>query len=411
MRKLQKDGRGGALASTLFIVLFLVVFGFTLANLAVFDLRTVSRNGQKQLAFGAAQAGLDAVISELCRNPQIGQSGEVFAETLADGSSYRVSFDSSSSNPWCHNNLGSLSGSTGYRGRSVPPLHASLFAEGTSPSGESSLVECLIRLEAIPYAVAGTGKVRLAGTRVFAVKQGATGGTEFEAHAYSGSPDSDSLRVEGLSRVSGDARSAGGIIVGLLADVAGETDPYRTPDTLPDLQIDTFRNDTVPGVTYIAGVLPVPVLTGQVYIDGDITFPALVTLVDATVFVDGDLTVVGALAGSGTLFVNGETNFLAGVNIAGNDRVTLFSQGDINIPLGGVLTGVLFTKGNFTSVAALTVFGAVYAVNELDSTQGNVNIGLLSTVIHRSDVTSFASYWLGIGGEADAIRVYWRKLR
>lgn len=410
MRTLDKSKRGGALASTLLVVLFLVVFGFTLVNLAVFDLRTVSRNGQKQLAFGAAQAGLDAVISELCRNPQIGNSDEVYAETLADGSSYRVSFDSSGSAPWSLNNLGSLSGSNGYRGRSVPALHASIFAEGTSPTGESSLVECLIRLEAIPYAVAGTGKVNLAGTRVYGLKQGAAGGTEFEAHAYSGSPDSDSLNVGGLSRISGDARSAGGITVGALANVAGEVDPYRTPDTLPDLTIDTFRNNELDGVDVRSGgVLPVGVLSGQVYFEGDILGGALV-LADATVFVEGNLT-VAAVAGTGTIFVTKETNILETVNFAGNDRVTLFSQGDINMPLGGIMTGVLFTKGNFNSAAILTVFGAVYAVNELDSTQGNVNIGLLSQVIHRSDVTSFASYWLGIGGEADAIRVYWRKLR
>lgn len=410
MKKLDKSGRGGALASTLLVVLFLVIFGFTLVNLAVFDLRTVSTNGQKQLAFGAAQAGLDAVISELCRNPQIGQSGEVFSETLADGSSYRVSFDSSLEGSWCFNNLGGLSAANGYRGRGVPPLHASLFAEGTSPTGESSLIECLIRLEAIPYAVAGTGKVNLAGTRVFALKQGTSTGTEFEAHVYSGSPDSDSLRVGGLSRVSGDARSVGGINVELLAGVAGETEAYHEPETLPDIQIDAFRNDEHPSVTVLpGGILPVGALAGQVYINGDVLSGALV-LADATVFVEGDLT-VAAVLGRGTVFVNGVTNITAEVNFEGNDRVTLFSDGDINMPLGGLMTGVLMTKGNFSNLAALTVFGAVYAVDELDSTQGNVNIGLLSTVVHRSDVTSFASYWLGIGGEADAIRVYWRKLR
>ena len=59
MKLSSHKNHGAALASTLLIILFLTLFAFTLANLATFDLRTSSRNAQKQMAFEAAQAGLD----------------------------------------------------------------------------------------------------------------------------------------------------------------------------------------------------------------------------------------------------------------------------------------------------------------------------------------------------------------
>ena len=82
MRIRPPENRGAALASTLLIILFLTLFAFTLANLATFDLRTSSRNAQKQKAFEAAQAGLDAVTAELSTDPTLGKAGEVFAATM-----------------------------------------------------------------------------------------------------------------------------------------------------------------------------------------------------------------------------------------------------------------------------------------------------------------------------------------
>ena len=409
----QARTRGGALASTLLIILFLAIFAFTLANLATFDLRTASRNGQKQMAFQAAQAGLDSATSELLKNPDFGKAGEILSETLSDGSSFVVSFDSAQTiHPFSYNNLDSFTQVTsGYKGRAVPPFHASLFSTGASPSGETSRVECLIRLEAIPYTVAGTGKVNL--TRVL------VNGADDRANVYSGSPASDSLTLGGVTTIAGDARSAGAINVGPLASVNGDTEPHISPESLPDLNLDRFRNVSAPGVTYLpGGVLAVPVLTGPVYIDSDITFPVAVTMLDATVFVDGDLQVDGLLAGTGTVFVNGDTNFGIAIDLSGSgNRLTLFSKGDINFTyplLPSIIQGVLFSQGNITAAGSIQVFGAVYAVNESDSAKGNVSLGtlgILSSVTHLQQSTAFANYWIARGGEAEAIRVYWRKLR
>lgn len=408
MRCFRRGSRGGALASTLLVILFLTVFALTLANLATFDLRTVSRNAQKQMAFQAAQAGLDAVTAVLSTDPTQGKTGEVFSATLSDGSSYRVTFDASdTAMPWSANNLDSLTAEAiGYQGRNVPALHASLFSVGTSPSGEISIVESLIRLEGIPYAVAGTGNVRLRNMNVVDIDGD-------EAHVYSGNTSASSLEISGLlSYISGDARSAGGIDVGAASMVGGEVEEFISPETLPQLTISDFLN---PGWTPLpAGPQPAALLgPGGYVVPGDVQYAAL-TLANTTLYVEGDLT-LGAVLGTGTIFVEGETTFLANVNMTGPNRITLFSEGDVNFLLATVFQGVVYSHGNITAAGLFEVFGAVYAVGGAAGGGGNVTLGglllPLSNVIYNAESTAFASFWLAQGGEAEAVRVFWRKLR
>lgn len=405
---------GGALASTLIVVLFLTVFGLTLANLSVFDLTTSSRNNQKEIAFNAAETGLETVIGELTLDPTIGNSTETFQQTLPDGSRYTVTFDSAASLPHSVNNLDNLSGRPGYGGRTVPPLHALLFARGVSPRGEESIIECLIRLEALPYAVAATGKVSL-NTAIINGKRRATdsGAPTLTGSVYSGAPGPGSTQLLGLTQVSGDARSVGGIN-NFLGNVAGKTEPYHSAESLPDLQITDFRNDTTPGVALLPGGLTISLaLSGQVYFNSDTTLTGVTLLNDVTVFVNGDLTVLGSVIGNGTFFVNGETTFLTAITMAGTNRVTLFSQGDINFVVACIFQGVLYTHGNVNTGPLLSsiVTGAVYAVNYQDPGKGNINLGIGSIVTHVNDLTAFAGAYLARGGEAVPRRVYWSRVK
>jgi len=409
--KLKKN-RGAALASTLLIILFLTLFAFTLANLATFDLRTSSRNAQKQMAFEAAQAGLDAVTAELSTNPTSGKAGEVYAATLSDGSSYRVTFDNTDTTmPFSANNLDSITPeSIGYDGRSVPAFHASLFSVGTSPSGETSIVESLIRLEGIPYAVAGSETVRLENMNV-----SAPGGDE--AHVYSGRPGSNSLRISGLlSLVTGDARSVGGVDVGLGAIVQGDQESGISPEILPRLNIADFDTSLLPSGSYQIHnpALPLDLSfgPGDHYVNGNAEY-LVMTMNDARVYVEGDLQVT-ALLGTGTVFVNGETTFTANVSMSGSQRITLFSEGDINFLGPTIFQGVIYSHGNIRAALLFQIIGAVYAVGN-DSSTGNVELGglllPLSNVLYDAQSAAFASFWLAQGGEADAVRVFWRKLR
>lgn len=407
--------RGGALAATFLAIMFLVIFGLTLVNLATFDLRTVNRAQQRALALSAAEAGLEQITGELARDPKVGLSNEAYTQTLPDKSRYKVTFEASGAPYRSVNNLGGQAGVPGYNGRTVPPYHASVISQGWSPSGEVAVVEGLLRLEAIPYAIAGTGRLNLNTITATAARSLAQAGSpDLDGSVYSGAPGPNSLDLGGLSRVTGDARSVGGITVGGASNVLGDIEENQSPESLPDLVVTDFINDGKPGISILPGGINVtPILTGQVYYDDSVTFTGAVTMVNAEVYVKGDLTVNGVIAGTGTVFVEGETSFLSAVNLAGNDRLTLFSGGDINILLPSVFQGVLYTHGNVNGgpLFAVTVFGAVYAVNTTQPALGNVNLGLGSRVIHLSDFTAFASSYLAANGQGNAVRVYWAQLR
>ncbi len=439
VRGLWPRPRGGALASTFLIVALLILFGFMLAEVAVFDLRSVNRQVERQKAFQAAESGLHRAMVVLSVNPLAGRDGEVFEETLADGSSYSVRFGESSTEPLSVNNLDSFEGRTGaYLGRVVPPHHALLFAEGTSPAGESVLLESLMRVEALPYAVAGTSKVAANSLQVFgaytgeAAQQAALDNPSAESlragHIYGGSGAPDSVGLQGISNVTGDVRTVGGAALSGLTNVRGEVRTGRAPDRLPDFDIERFDNQDVPGVQILSGGPQLlGVLSGPVYIDGSVDFVGALLLLDATVYVanGGDFVVRGALAGRGTVFVTGETVIGLGANFTGNSRIAIFSEGDLTIgeilgglipielPVGlpGLFQGVLMTHGNFKGPPLLIVLGSIYANSPADPTKGNVELGLGSIVAHVSEYTAFASFWLALGGEAEAVQVYWSQLR
>jgi cytoskeletal protein CcmA (bactofilin family) len=254
-------------------------------------------------------------------------------------------------------------------------------------------VESLIRLEGIPYAVAGSETVTLRNVNVSDPDPGDV------AHVYSGRTGADSLNISGLlSVITGDARSAGAINVGGGAIVQGDVEPNISPETLPILNIAGFGNSGWPGQP--TGFQPVGIFgSGGHTVPGSVQYGTL-TLNDTILFVEGDLD-VGLLLGTGTIFVTGETTFLANVNMTGPDRITIFQ-------------GVVYSRGDIRAAGVFQVLGAVYAVST-PAGGGNIELGglllPLSNVIYNAESTAFASFWLAQGGEAEAVRVYWRRLR
>ena len=399
--------RGNALGGTLLVMVLLFIFGLTLANMATFDLRLVNRTGERLAAREAAEAGIHHVMTLICQDPTEGTNNNVYEQTFGDGSGYRVTFDNDDPD-FSVNNLASLGTNPAGRSRLVPPNHCLIFAEGRSKAGEIAIVESLFRLEALPYAVAGTNKLRTGlAAQILADPAGGAGS---KANTYSGSLASDSTRLGLGTNVDGDVHSAGGAVVAGASYDSLETN--HDPVQLPNLNITDFDTSGISGVdTRGGGLLNGLVLSGPVYIDDDANF-ALVTLNNATVYVDGDLTVSAALLGTGAIFVNGTTTFTAAVHMSPSARITLFSQGDISVLLASTFRGVLYTHGDFNSgLVALLVHGAIYAQGATPS-KGNITInGLASIITHDEAQTSFASFWLAMGGEAEPVLVYWNQLR
>ena len=402
------------------MVVLLFIFGCTLANMATFDLRLVHRNGERQLAREAAEAGLSHVTAMICQDPTVGANDEVFQQTLPDGSSYRITFDPDDPD-WSCNNLSSLGTGAGGRSRTVPPNHALIFAEGRSKGGEVALIESLIRLEALPYAIAATSRIStsaLGGVTVNGAET-RTGPKDLRGSTYSGSDANNSTVLGPTSQVSGDVHSVGGASVSP-SQVDGDIETEHDIVALPNFNIEDFSTLDTPGRRSLSGggllgLGLVDTFNGPVYIDGDEKLLA-VTMNNAVVYVDGDLD-IAVLLGSGAIFVNGNTRFLAPITLNNpSDRITLFSKGDITVNLLGIFQGVLMTQGNFRSNGLLAVDGAVYANGSGSPTGGTGNVQIngllgLNRVTHVSEFTAFASYWLAMGGEAEPVQVYWNQIR
>lgn len=420
MRTRSSTRRGGALGSTLLIAVLLFIFGLTLANLATFDLRVVNRTVERQAALEAAEAGLNHLIARLSKDPTLGAEGEVYEGPdvpAKDGGTFRISFAPGDQHRSL-NNLSSLKTTPAGLGRTVPANHMLIFAEGRSRAGEKALVECLVRLEAMPYAVAATNRLTTSplGGLTVAGRQGRVGDNDLVGSTYSGSSASNSTSIGPVGTlITGDVHSVGGASV-LAAQVAGDIVTDHDIVALPNLNIENFSTLDTPGRQLVTGGLTLAgVYSGPVYIDAPPGVPTVfagLIMNDAVIYVNGDLNVL-VLLGSGAVFVNGSTTFLGAITLnQPSDRITLFSKGDILVNAAGLFQGVLMTQGNFRSSLALIVSGAVYANGQGVAGAGNVAFnGLLSTVDHVDEYTAFASYWLALGSGADVVTVYWNQIQ
>lgn len=482
MRQTRQGAQGNALGGTLLVTLLLFLFGLTLANLATFNLRVVDRAAQRQDALDAAESGLNEVANLLSQNPQLGTdpalSGDPsfdttldFEKTYPNGSGYKITFDRAQEN-WSLNNLVSFSSSPGGAGRTVPPGHALLVAEGwSSGRGHSVLVEGLIRLEAFPYAVAGFDDLTLNDSTVrgFGADQ-----AELTGNLYSGS---DITLTN--STIQGDVVHVGGLSQSATT-VSGRT-RVTTAQTLPNFTLSEFDTSTTPGhetltpyqaemrtvfenkAYFITGsvnlgsrrtdgslittplsllltpLVPVldPVLTpllglGLQDILNIINRPE-VTLNNAVIYVDGNL-VGNHIKGSGAFFVNGEVRLVnSRIAAAADDRLTLFSEGDIYLVGRTFFGGVMLTHGDVFIDGMVDVRGAIFAPGAGATGGGGVVqkrqwaptsvvgrllqiLGLAPyepSVIERfEEQTTSASYWLALGGSGSKpVFTYWNQLR
>ncbi len=473
--------RGNALGGTLLVTVLLFLFGLTLANLATFNLRTVDRASHQQEALEAAEAGLNEVAILLSRNPQLGTdptlSGDPdfdtrldFEKTLANGSHYKVTFDRDQPN-WSYNNLVSFSSTPAGAGRTVPPGHALLVAEGWShQKGQSVLLESLVRLEAFPYAVACVQELSLHDTTVRGLGASTN---ELTGNLYGGAAVSLTN-----SNIRGDV-----VHVGALSQagttISGRTKPSTT-QTLPNFILDDFDTSRIPGhetlsafeaekrtvfedkAYFISGsvnlgsrrpdgtIITTPLsllLTPLVPVLDPVLVPLLglglqdiinivnrpeVTLNNSVIYVDGNVT-GNHIKGTGAFFINGTAKFVnSRISATADDRLTLFTEEDIYLVGKTFFGGVMLTHGNVYIDGMVDVRGAIFAPGTPTSLGGQVLkrqwastsivgrllqiLGLASfepSVIERfEEQTASASYWLALGGSGSKpVFTYWNQLR
>ncbi|MEW6279424.1 MAG: hypothetical protein AB1758_12415, partial [Candidatus Eremiobacterota bacterium] len=307
-------------------------------------------------------------------------------EPLDSEVGYRVSFDRSGAGPWSLNNLRGTRSLPGYRGQAAPPRSALVFAQGRAQHRTCTL-QAVLQTSAYPYALAATGRVVASGPLMVGgvsdLSDLDAGATE-AGHVYAGSALADALTAGALSQVTGEARTPGGARFGAGSTVLEGISTGVPPESLPDVELSRYNNAGFDDVTVLTPGNSYSLLTGPVYVNGDITLTAAV-LDNAYLYVDGggNLDSLLSLSGTGTLLVTGRTRITGALTLVVSQGIAVFSQGDLEVQGGNVFQGVLYSHGDIHVASGLNVVGSVV------SHGGSVRLDGLTSVVHYPGFTRF----------------------
>lgn len=409
--------RGLALATVLLVVFVVLLFALTLASLATSRYQLAAHGAARTRNMEAAQAGIAAAMARLSAQPRYGRAAESFsAQVGPDGPEYSVTFDRTRGAPWSVNNLQGLTRVAGWGGRVVPPHSAHLVAEGRYPDDGADRVrkvEAVVQFRSFPYAVAASNRVQTGNGLIVLGASSLTdllaGRTDEVGHVYAGLPEPNSLRIGGGSRVSGKARTPGTVNLGPGSTVQGGVDDGCEPEIVPDVDLQRFNNrDWTETVEMASGSYLVPqILTGPVYVRGDLDLRLGATLVNAYLFVDGgSLTAGGPLTGTGSVFVTGRMDLAAAANLVFTTGIAVFAGEDLEIRGSALGTqyfqGVLYSHGNVRVRDRVQVVGSVIAAGNAPG-RGDVVLDQQATVVHLPEYTQFGSYWEALGMKGSAL--------
>jgi hypothetical protein len=333
-----------ALASLLFLVI-LILLGTTLSShgaVCTLENKTRARN--------LAEAAVKRSCLRLRSQPDFGLKAEdgltVILAGNPAGAEGRVAFQGPTASL---NNLAGQAARADSRGLPVPAQSALLIGLGRCRSVEVR-VEVLLHRAAFPYVLASQGPVESSGaTRIGALNPVTEELLPGDLACNSGLDQAVQLGPQ--SFVSGDLRSAGGVVLDPQATVAGQTFSHASQVNLPHIDLRSF--DPLCQSSY----QNMPVLTGDQALVGtcrcstNMEVQGHLQLQGATLFVDGDLTVANGISGSGLLIVMGRTRVQQGIQLETSDRAVLLSAGPVVLTGVGARSsqfhGLVYTEGGF----------------------------------------------------------------
>lgn len=270
--------RGFAMATVLMVVFLLLLFALTLADLATAQYRLSWEASEKARACETAQAGVSDAIDRLTQNPN--WTSPVNGTTDSD-CTYQVQI------------VNNLQGATALSG--VPPYTAQIVSSGWVASGKVDKITTLVQFASFPYAVAGSTGVQTGTMTVLGAPDLnglVAGNLSLTGNVYSGGSGASSLSAGAGTSITGKARSVGGVQLGSPSTVSQGIEENVAPETLPSLDISSFNTSTAPDVLVMNPGIPyiAPLLTGPVFINGDVTLVSPV-LLNAQLFVNGNLNI------------------------------------------------------------------------------------------------------------------------
>lgn len=254
-------------------------------------------------------------------------------------------------------------------GRAVPPASAHLVGSATV-GGVTRNVEILLQMPAFPYAVAAGGSLRSNGNLLVGSVPAGTDTTSLDlrleddlgpGNLLSNAPGSSSLVLGPNSRVTGDLRAGGEVLVDPRGSrVRGQVKQNLAPVSLPRLDVRDY-DPVAQGRSQVRHLamdeLSDPALIGFVRRQGDLRIRDGLALDNGVLFVDGDLRIDGGVHGVGAIFVTGATVLHGGSSLASDNQVALVSGGDVRI-VGGPdshFQGMLYSDRDFRATHVMVV--------------------------------------------------------
>lgn len=367
--------RGHAmLLCVIFLALFVVLTSLMFSQ----ALRRVyySRHAEyAQRARWAAEAALARTVAKL-------RKSSAFVSTVAvkyEDSSALVHFDAKQ--PYA--SLNNLSGSGG--GESSQPLPGSSILVFPDQAHLVSVGEChgvqivtQIRLSKPPwpFAIYASGAFRSTGGLLLGAVRPGTDVHNFEksdllpAELLANSSEADSLYLDGVSTIVGNAKTPGTAFKGDKVEVLlGDVFPGARGQDPPILKLASYDPSGHTGVQTLSQsnyAVREP-MSGLVRSSNSLTFQQGLELKGGLLYVDGDVVIEsGGIRGQGLLVATGKVTIKGGSDFAADSRCAVLAGGDLSLKGAGqdsaYFQGLLMANGSGgIDVSGVTLMGAAVA--------------------------------------------------
>lgn len=330
----RQSRRGIALFLTLgFTSILLMLLAATLTSTNGGNILSQDYHGRTAARY-VAESGLAMVQKELSNDPNW-DTGFNGVDTPFGTGKVWVRFGPSV------NNLTGSSILSGPYGSDIPPGTAYIRVEGRA-HGQSEVIECLLgrqRDELTNSAIVATRKIFFREHLDISGRKSSDDAQPVEADVVSNS-DSDSagtidwLNPGGANRMQGTVRSASPNNGAISSDLVALATHSRTDQSPVPVENVNIRSAVEAKSGVPAGIpnIPTSPLTGDCYEGSDTTVAGDLELNNASLYIDGDFTVVGSIRGRGAIFVTGNTTFSGDAEVFANeDGVVVYSQGNVHL--------------------------------------------------------------------------------
>ncbi len=380
--------RGTTIGSYMAALTVFAVFMLTMVTMATQHLHFSSMAYQQQAAKNLAEAAIQQALIKVVESDSqlFGMGRRVDHLVTVDNSLYPansrglVVFNKTVAQdqkvPFSTNNFNGSGEVAGDLKRAVPIN--TLHLVGTGYCGEAKrTVEAVYYVPPFPSALASEGPIRSNGSLLVAgLRDPSLFPGRYEnlpakektpSHVFSNSNHpTDAVVLGPGAQIKGNVGAVGGVQV-TRSDVMGEVKPFSPPQALPRIDMDAIfaRLDQQVGKMAVG-----PNHSGDYSVEWnaqcntDLHITGSLTLHQGVLFVKGNLTVDGGIAGEGLIYVGGRTVVHRGADFRSSDQVALMSKQRIELDGAGqndyFFQGMVYSEQDIVA-RQITVLGACIA--------------------------------------------------